>query len=168
VVADEVRKLAERTSSATKEIASKIQGVQNETRLAVVAMEAGTKQVEEGVQTTNQAGEALKAIIQNSEQVGDQVMHIASAATQQSAATDQINSSMGQIADLMKESATAARQSAEACNELSELAISLQRIVAAFKLRERSDGGHDAGLSRTKATQVQSYKPLARAASSRS
>lgn len=111
-----------------------IQAVQNETRLAVVAMEAGTKQVEAGVQTTNQAGEALKAIIQNSEQVGDQIMHIASAATQQSAATDEINSSMSQIAELMAESTSGAQQAAQACHELSDLAIALQRIVTTFKI----------------------------------
>jgi methyl-accepting chemotaxis protein len=63
VVADEVRKLAERTTTSTKEIANMIEAVQNETRLAVQAMEAGTSQVAEGVATTQKAGEALKQII---------------------------------------------------------------------------------------------------------
>ncbi len=44
VVADEVRKLAERTTKATKEIADMIRTVQDETKVAVVAMEEGTKQ----------------------------------------------------------------------------------------------------------------------------
>src|SRR6202035_2564381 len=48
VVADEVRKLAERTSKATKEIATMIQNIQDETKTAVLAMESGTKQVEAG------------------------------------------------------------------------------------------------------------------------
>src|SRR5437660_3794754 len=63
VVADEVRKLAERTTTATKEIAQMIETVQQETKLAVSAMEEGTRQVEEGVRTTNKAGEALREII---------------------------------------------------------------------------------------------------------
>src|SRR5271155_3108531 len=42
VVADEVRKLAERTSKATKEIATMIQSIEVETKSAVVAMELGT------------------------------------------------------------------------------------------------------------------------------
>ena len=60
VVADEVRKLAERTTASTKEIAGMIEAVQSETRLAVLAMEEGTKQVAEGVATTQKAGEALQ------------------------------------------------------------------------------------------------------------
>ena len=51
VVADEVRKLAECTTTATKEIAQMIRTVQGETKAAVTAMEAGTRQVEEGVNT---------------------------------------------------------------------------------------------------------------------
>ena len=167
VVADEVRKLAERTTTATKEIAQMIQAVQNETRLAVVAMETGTRQAEEGVQTTTEAGEALKAIILNSEQVGDQIMHIASAATEQSAATDQINSSMSQIADLMRESSTGARHSAEACHELADLALALQRIITHFKIAESTSGPTApprSGRLGTSSNKAIGGKPLAKGA----
>src|SRR5438105_3925065 len=67
VVADEVRKLAERTTMATKEIATMIEAVQGDTRLAVEAMEQGTRQVAKGVATTQKAGEALKEIIHMSQ-----------------------------------------------------------------------------------------------------
>ena len=60
VVADEVRKLAERTTTATKEIARMIEAIQLETHSAVLAMEEGTRQVKQGVAATNQAGEALQ------------------------------------------------------------------------------------------------------------
>jgi len=85
VVADEVRKLAERTTIATKEIAEMIRNVQQETKVAVAAMEQGTKQVEEGVTTTARAGDSLKEIIHMSEDVGEMITHIAAAATEQSA-----------------------------------------------------------------------------------
>lgn len=136
VVADEVRKLAERTTASTKEIAHMIENVQKETKLAVGAMEEGTKQVEEGVQTTSKAGEALKEIILMSEQVGDMVTHIATAAAEQSSATEEINGNMEQIANLVKESAQGAEQSAKACQELSGLAFELQKMVSNFKLRD--------------------------------
>jgi methyl-accepting chemotaxis protein len=138
VVADEVRKLAERTTMATKEIAHMIEAVQNETRLAVGAMEEGTKQVEQGVETTNKAGQALKQIIQKSELVGDMIIHIATAATEQSTATEQIHYSVEQIAGSVKESSEGAQQSAKACQELSRLAFELQQMVAKFKLAEQS------------------------------
>jgi methyl-accepting chemotaxis protein len=134
VVADEVRKLAERTTTATKEIAQMIETVQQGTKLAVGAMEEGTRQVEEGVRTTNKAGEALREIIQMSEQVGDMIAQIATAATEQSSATDEINRSMEQISNLVKESASGAQQSAKACQDLSGMAFELQKIVANFNV----------------------------------
>jgi len=143
VVADEVRKLAERTTTATKEIAQMIETVQKETKLAVGAMEQGTQQVEEGVQTTGKAGEALKEIIQMSELVGDMITHIATAATEQSTATEQINNSMEQIANLVKESAQGAQQSAHACQDLSGLAFELQKIVSNFKVGDSAPAQRD-------------------------
>jgi len=142
VVADEVRKLAERTTTATKEIAQMIQTVQQETKQAVGAMEEGTRQVEEGVATTNKAGEALREIIQMSEQVGDMIAQIATAATEQSSATDEINRSMEQISSLVKESASGAQQSAQACQDLSGMAFELQKIVSNFKVGDGAAPPH--------------------------
>ena len=52
VVADEVRKLAERSGSATKEIAKLISTVQQQTDEAVRAMERGTQEEVAGTQNT--------------------------------------------------------------------------------------------------------------------
>jgi methyl-accepting chemotaxis protein len=138
VVADEVRKLAERTTTATKEIAQMIKNIQDETRVAVTAMEAGTKQVEEGVTSTAAAGDSLQQIIQMSDQVGEMITHIATAATEQSSATEQVNNNMDQIAKLVKESALGAQQSAKACQDLSSLALDLQKMVGNFQLGTNS------------------------------
>lgn len=140
VVADEVRKLAERTTTATKEIAQMIKSIQDETKLAVTAMEQGTKQVEEGVSSTAKAGESLQEIIRMSEQVGEMITHIATAATEQSSATEQVNNNMDQIARLVKESAVGAQQSAKACQDLSGLALDLQKMVGEFKLDNNGAG----------------------------
>ena len=134
VVADEVRKLAERTTTATKEIAQMIKNIQDETKTAVAAMEAGTKQVEDGVQSTSRAGDSLKQIIHKSEEVGEMITHIATAATEQSSASEEINNNMEMIAKLVKESADGAQQSAKACQDLSGLALDLQNMVGKFNL----------------------------------
>jgi methyl-accepting chemotaxis protein len=136
VVADEVRKLAERTTTATKEIAQMIKNIQDETKSAVTAMEAGTKQVEDGVKSTSQAGDSLKEIIHMSEHVGEMITHIATAATEQSSASEEINNNIEQIAKLVKESSDGAQQSAKACQDLSGLALDLQNMVSKFKLEE--------------------------------
>ena len=99
-------------------------------------MEAGTKQVEEGVTSTAQAGSSLKEIIRMAEQVGEMIAHIATAATEQSSASEQVNQSMEQIARLVTESADGAQQSAKACQDLSGLALELQKMVGNFQLEE--------------------------------
>ena len=136
VVADEVRKLAERTTTATKEIAQMIKNIQDETKVAVSAMESGTQQVEEGVTSTAKAGDSLRAIIQMSEQVGGMITEIATAAAQQSSTTEQVNGNVEQISKLVKESAIGAQQSAAACQDLSSLALDLQTMVSKFKLQD--------------------------------
>ncbi len=137
VVADEVRKLAERTTSATKEVAQMVQGIQDGTKTAVAAMHDGTKQVEDGVLTTAKAGESLQQIIKMSERVGEMIAHIATAATEQSSATEQVNQNVELIARLVNESAIGAGQSAKACQDLSGLALDLQKMVSSFKLEEK-------------------------------
>ncbi len=162
VVADEVRKLAERTTSATKEIAQMIRTVQEETKTAVEAMEQGTKQVEEGVQTTAQAGDSLKQIIHTSEEVGEMITHIATAATEQSSATEEINTNIEQIARLVKESADGAQQSAKACQDLSGLALDLQKMVSNFRLE---GNGMHARRRESTSTLARAEKPKSLAAS---
>jgi methyl-accepting chemotaxis protein len=138
VVADEVRKLAERTTTATKEIADMIQSIQ--TGRTVSAMQQGMKQVEEGVTSTSSAGDSLQEIIRMSEQIGKMIAQIATAASQQSSTTEQVNRRMDQIARLVNESARGTQSSAKACQELSELAMELQTMVGNFKLEDQSAG----------------------------
>jgi len=69
-----------------------IKNIQDETKIAVVAMESGNKQVEEGVSSTTKAGDSLRAIIKMSEEVGGMITEIATAATQQSSTTEQVKS----------------------------------------------------------------------------
>jgi methyl-accepting chemotaxis protein len=140
VVADEVRKLAERTGSATKEITGMIRGIQAETKSAVAAMHAGTKEVEQGVELTTQAGSSLHDIIQMSEQVGDMVTQIATAATEQAAASAQINGNIEQIAKITTASALSAHQTDEALQDLSALATNLQGLVGQFRLGLEDNG----------------------------
>jgi methyl-accepting chemotaxis protein len=147
VVADEVRKLAERTTTATKEIAQMIKTIQDETKTAVTAMQEGTVQVEAGVTSTSMAGDSLKQIIHMSEEVGEMITHIATAATEQSSASEEINNNMEQIARLVKESTDGAQQSAKACQDLSGLALDLQNMVGNFKLADNGSGSTRHGKS---------------------
>ena len=134
VVADEVRKLAVRTATATKEIARMIEAIQAETQSTVLAMDEGTRQVKEGVNATNQAGDALRQIIKKSEEVGDMITMIATAATEQSSTTEEVKNSMEQISEIVEASTIGTQQSAIACQDLSRLAHTLRKLVERFCL----------------------------------
>jgi len=134
VVADEVRKLAERTTHATKEIATMIEAIQVEMKGAAQAMDQGNVAVQVGVEKTAASGVALEEIIQMAEQVGDMISQIATAGGEQATASEAINSDVAQISSETQESALAANQAAEACIGLSSLASELHGLVAQFKL----------------------------------
>lgn len=134
VVADEVRKLAERTTKATKEIAQMIKNIQKETTGAVSAMEAGTKEVAEGVSLANEAGESLKLIVDAVYKVNDMIRQIATAAEQQSAAAEQISRGVEEIASVTKETVAGSSQTTTASHELSRQATELQGMVGQFKI----------------------------------
>jgi methyl-accepting chemotaxis protein len=139
VVAGEVRRLAERTASATEEIAGVIQTVQDETKEAVEAMEKGNREVDMGVKKTRESGLALSEIINMSEAVGGMVAQIASAASQQEGAVEEINSSVSHISDLTQASSANADQTAAACGNLSFLASEMHRLVNSFNVNESSN-----------------------------
>lgn len=138
VVAGEVRRLAERTGAATQEISTMIQAIQTETRVAVEAMEKGKLEVELGVQKTGEAGRALTEIIHMSEDVGNMVAQIATAATQQEGAVELINSNVTHISSMTQSSSANADQTAEACVNLSKLAAEMHSLVTAFCTGETS------------------------------
>jgi len=60
VVADEVRKLAERTSTATGEIAQMIDGIHAGSATVTKSMNNGLREVSQGVEMIGQAGEAIQ------------------------------------------------------------------------------------------------------------
>lgn len=140
VVADEVRKLAERTAAATHRITEMIHAIQSETKDAVAAMQLNNVEVEKGVKSTAVAGDSLGVIIEMSEQVGSMVTNIATAAVEQSATTESINSNIDQIAKITAAHAAGAQQTSKALEDLSVLALNLQQLVGQFRLESNGHG----------------------------
>ncbi len=137
VVAGEVRRLAERTTVATREIAAVIENLQAVTADAVRQMRSGTAAVEHGVEVAGFAGESIRKIIREAENVGVMVAQIASAATQQATATEEVNTSMSQISELAAEAAEGSQLSARACEQLFDQALGLQNMVDRFEVGQR-------------------------------
>ncbi|MEI7906281.1 MAG: methyl-accepting chemotaxis protein, partial [Bacteroidota bacterium] len=134
VVADEVRKLAERTSKATKEIASMIKQIQADTNQAVTSMDKGTEEVGKGITLAEKAGQMLLGIVGNAQTVADMVSQIAAASEQQSSASEQISKNVEAISTVTQESASGVQQIAKTAEDLNRLTENLQQLLEKFNL----------------------------------
>ena len=151
VVAGEVRRLAERTKSATEEIAGTIRSIQDETRETLTVMQDSRSAVETGMNETAHARRSLEAIIESSKQVEHQIHLIAAAATQQTGASGEIAESAGQISQLAVENTQGAEEAVEALKNLASLASDLDGMVRDFTLEPGSRQGGSVSRSQKRA-----------------
>ncbi len=134
VVADEVRKLAERTTKATKEIASMIRQIQSDTVQAVSSMEKGTQEVGKGISLAEEAGEMLQSIVGNAQNVSEMVAQIAASSDEQYTASEQISKNIEAINTVTQESASGVQQIAKTAEDLNRLTDTLQELLKQFNL----------------------------------
>jgi len=120
VVADEVRKLAERSGSATKEISSLINGIQKTVSEAVKAMEEGSKEVESGVQSANQAGTALSEILTAAEAVNKQAQLAAEATSGMNVAASELINSVDSVSAIIEENTAATEEMASNSSKVTQ------------------------------------------------
>ncbi|MDR3723979.1 MAG: methyl-accepting chemotaxis protein [Terracidiphilus sp.] len=142
VVAGEVRRLAERTKSATGEIAGTIQAIQNETRQTLSLIEGGANHAAEGMKESEEARQVLDQIVEHAHSSEQQIALIAAAATQQAAASGEISESISAISQLSGEVSAAATDTRQASKQLSKLASDLESSIATFRFDKAASGGH--------------------------
>ena len=155
VVADEVRKLAERSSRATKEIASLIAEVQSETERAVGAMGQGAEEVKAGSALAEKSAAALDEIKAAAaerdralaqvftalSQVGGATAQVVSAsdaiaaiATQTNAAAGRMNLAAGIVSSSIESIAAVSQENSAAAEEVSaaseEMSAQTEEVVA--------------------------------------
>ncbi len=141
VVADEVRKLAGKTVLATKEVEEAIGTIQHGSRGAMNFMRRTEEQVKAATDLSNQAGEALNAIVESIDDVVGRVSQIAATAEEQSTAAEEINNRVDEIAVIARDADEAAAQVAGATRDLAGLAQELLDVSKDFR-----DGGGESRL----------------------
>ncbi|MBF9002780.1 methyl-accepting chemotaxis protein [Vibrio nitrifigilis] len=134
VVADEVRTLASRSAQSTSEIQLVIDSLQNESKLAVNAMDNGQQQSQKVVDFANSATEALATINTHIHDISDQNIQVATATEEQSTVVEDINRNVEDINQLTNQTAEFASQLNQASGNLDLVSGELDRLVAQFKL----------------------------------
>ncbi|HUJ82179.1 MAG TPA: HAMP domain-containing methyl-accepting chemotaxis protein [Candidatus Acidoferrales bacterium] len=147
VVADEVRKLAEHSRSATKDIAALIKAIQAETNEAVVVMEDGTREVEEGASLADQAGKALEAISSVVRQSAELVQEISLASKQQVRGTEGVANAMQIISGITRQTTQGARQTASTVGNMVKMSEQLNEALAQFRSQTGKAGDSAAASS---------------------
>ena len=150
VVADEVRALAERTTKATKEIASMIKTIQSETLTAVSSMSEGVEEVKRGTDETSKSGEALEDILNKINEVTMQISQVATAAEEQTATTQEITNNIQMITDVVNRNVENAHSTTQATTSLARQVDGLHELVGKFRLSKALewDSSFSTGVSK--------------------
>nr|WP_257227588.1 methyl-accepting chemotaxis protein [Acinetobacter sp. YH16032] len=135
-VADEVQRLAERSTAATKHIEILVKNIQLDTHEAVRSMEQTTSEVVKGTGLAQDAGAALADIQLISKQLAQLIANISASSKVQSAAAGQIAKTMSLVQDVTRENHASTLDTAQSIAELTQMADSLRKSVANFKLPE--------------------------------
>lgn len=136
VVADEVRKLAERTSAATREIASVTSSIGTETASAISKVHSGTVLSRDGAALARQAAEALTQINHSSQVMLDESASIATAITEQTVASELVGKKMHHILELVESNSGVVVKMLEQAIHLDHLAANLKELDNVFKMGE--------------------------------
>ena len=134
VVAEEVQRLAERSGEATKQIAAIVKTIQTDTKDAVGSMETATRDVVEGAQLSDAAGQALAEIGDVSTETARLIEQISGDTQQQAAAATRVAEAMKEILAVTEQTARGTQQTAVSVGQLADLAVELKGSVSGFKV----------------------------------
>ena len=140
VVAEEVRALAQRSATAAKETAAKI--------------EDSIAKSEHGATVSSKVAASLGVIVEKARQVDDIVGEIANASREQNQGIGQINAAVGQMDKVTQANAGNAEETAAAAEELSAQSVALKESVEQLS---RLVGGK--GATASHATALAAIRP---------
>ncbi len=109
VVADAVRSLAERASKSTKEISALINSVRKATEAAVLTMEQGTREVENGARLAEEAGKSLESILVEVSATNREVSQISSSADDMRRVSEELVKAFTAVSGVATQNSTLAR-----------------------------------------------------------
>jgi methyl-accepting chemotaxis protein len=134
VVADEVRKLAEKTMVATRDVGVAIEGIQNQVTQTIRGVEDMNNMTDDAAALAHESGEALEEIVTYAGTSADRIRAIASAASQQSIASEDVTRTIAEVHTISKLTGDAMIEATEAVTTLAERVEDLSTMTDMFRL----------------------------------
>ena len=134
VVADEVRKLAEKTMGATRDVAGRIEGIQNGVDRTGQDMQETARRVDQAVSLAQSSGEALREIVDLAGDSATHIREIAEDTRRQTETGDRISRIVRQVSGISETSFDGAQSAAQAVDGLLERVVELEAMNAVFQL----------------------------------
>jgi methyl-accepting chemotaxis protein len=148
VVADEVRNLAQRSATAARETASKI--------------ESAIANTQQGVVISGKVAQSLQEIVKRAREVDELAELVASASKDQSQNISQVNIAVSQMDEITQRTAANAEESASAAQQLLAQAESIKRLSGELtrlvsSQAQQPDSGND---QRKRGRRVDTHSPF--------
>ncbi|MCU8038494.1 methyl-accepting chemotaxis protein [Shewanella sp. SM69] len=134
VVVDEVRNLASRTQSSTLEINEMLSELHKLVALAVKTMEESQQSCVRSVDSSRAISESLGSVTSAVTAINDMSTQIATAATEQSSVTEEINRNVFAIQEIVNELLHSSEDAARVSQTVSQEGINLGKLVGQFKI----------------------------------
>lgn len=143
VVAGEIRELAERTSLSTRQIASVIAGVQEETRRAVEAIAKAEQNVTEGEGLSLQSGARLEQIVAGARQAALQMEQVTRSTREQAEGSRMIRDAVEKTSRMIDQIARATGEQSQGTALIAQAAEKMRDLTlqVKFSTSEQSISG---------------------------
>ncbi|ABI37904.1 methyl-accepting chemotaxis sensory transducer [Shewanella sp. MR-4] len=134
VVADEVRNLASRTQASTLEINEMLSELHKLVALAVKTMDESQQSCVRSVDSSRAISESLGSVTSAVTAINDMSTQIATAATEQSSVTEEINRNVYAIQEIVNELLHSSEDAAKVSQTVSQEGVNLGKLVGQFKI----------------------------------
>lgn len=134
VVADEVRNLASRTQTSTLEINDMLTELHRLVELAVYSMAQSQERSSRSVESSRSISESLGSVTNGVRSINDMSIQIATATTEQSSVTEEINRNLYAIQDVVNSLTQSSNEAKDMSMNITNEGGKLEKLVNQFKV----------------------------------